>query len=44
MVALSVMIFVVTFSASPILLQWLPFGPPSQAAAIIMGDDRWDAG
>jgi hypothetical protein len=43
-VALPVMVFAVTLFASPLLLSWLPFGLPSQAAVLIMNDDRWDAG
>jgi hypothetical protein len=44
LIALPVMVAFVTLFASPILLGWLPFGLPSQAAALIMNEDRWDAG
>jgi hypothetical protein len=44
LIALPVMAAFVTLCASPILLGWLPFGLPSQAAALIMNDDRWNAG
>jgi hypothetical protein len=44
LIAIPVMIAFVTLLASPVLLGWLPFGLPSQAAALIMNEDRWDAG
>jgi hypothetical protein len=44
LIALPVMVFALTLFASPILLGWLPFGWPSDVAAIVMGEDRWDAG
>jgi hypothetical protein len=43
-VALPVLVSAITLFASPILLSWLPFGLPSQAVAIVMDEDRWDAG
>jgi hypothetical protein len=44
LIAIPVMIACVTLFASPVLLGWLPFGLPSQVAALIMNEDRWDAG
>lgn len=44
LIALPVLAFALTLFASPILLGWLPFGWPSDVAAIVMGEDRWDAG
>jgi hypothetical protein len=44
LIFLPVMMFALTLFASPILLGWLPFGWPSDVAATVMGEDRWDAG
>lgn len=44
LIAIPVLVFALTLFASPILLGWLPFGWPSDVAAIVMGEDRWDAG
>jgi hypothetical protein len=44
LIAIPVLVFVLTLFASPILLGWLPFGWPSDVAAIVIGEDRWDAG
>jgi hypothetical protein len=44
LIAIPVLVFVLTLFASPILLGWLPLGWPSDVAAIVMGEDRWDAG
>lgn len=44
LIAIPVLVFALTLFASPILLGWLPFGWPSEVAAIVMGEDRWDAG
>lgn len=44
LIAIPVLVFALTLFASPILLGWLPFGWPSDVAAIVIGEDRWDAG
>jgi hypothetical protein len=44
LIALPATLAFVTLFASPILLGWLPGELPSQAAALIMNNDRWDAG
>lgn len=44
LIAIPVLVFALTLFASPILLGWLPFGWSSDVAAIVMGEDRWDAG
>ena len=44
LISVPVLVFVVTMLSSPVLLQKLPFGWNTRAAAMVMNNDRWDAG
>ena len=44
LISIPVLVFFVTLFSSPILLQKIPFGWNTRAAATVMNNDRWDAG
>jgi hypothetical protein len=44
LIALAVFVFVMTLLGAPVWLAELPFGWNTGAAAIVMRNDRWDAG